>query len=108
MFIIIFTFHFSNFVVFFYYYFEGFLSVPALRNAPTQRMGKRDIVSSPAKSERMARDSSSTKLPARRLSQDSGIVAGRLFNGAVSESTIKHIYKSKNNLNCEKLLTFSC
>lgn len=77
---------------FFYYYFEGFLSVPALRNAPTQRMGKRDIVSSPAKSERMARDNSSTKLPARRLSQDSGIVAGRLFNGTVSESTIKHIY----------------
>lgn len=77
---------------YYYYYFEGFLSVPALRNAPTQHMGKRDIVSSPAKSERMARDSSSTKLPARRLSQDSGIVAGRLFNGAVSESTIKHIY----------------
>ncbi|XP_075159793.1 anoctamin-5 [Haematobia irritans] len=62
--------------------FPRFLSVPALRNEPTRIIGKRQIVSSPAKSERMNRNGSSKKIHARRLSQDSGIVAGRLFNGA--------------------------
>ena len=52
-------------------------------------MSKRDVASSPAKSERMVRDSSGKKVPARRLSQDSGIVAGRLFNGAVSINNIE-------------------
>ena len=65
--------------------------MPALRNAPSQKMSKRDVASSPAKSERMARDSSSKKVPARRLSQDSGIVAGRLFNGGVGINTRKNI-----------------
>lgn len=68
-----------------YILLAGFLSVPALRNAPPRSLGKRQIVSSPAKSERMNRDNSCKKLYTRRLSQDSGIVAGRLFTGAVSK-----------------------
>ncbi|KAH8396707.1 hypothetical protein KR215_002797 [Drosophila sulfurigaster] len=63
----------------------GFLSVPILRNprhnsTPTTR---REVVSSPAKSERMIRNSVPKQRP-RRLSQDSGIVAGRLVGYAES------------------------
>uniref|UniRef100_A0A1I8PA10 Anoctamin n=1 Tax=Stomoxys calcitrans TaxID=35570 RepID=A0A1I8PA10_STOCA len=87
--------------------FPRFLSVPALRNAPTRTTGRRQIVSSPAKSERMNRDGSSKKIPARRLSQDSGIVAGRLFNGAdlslfdtgpLSSFSIHHPRTSTDNI----------
>ncbi|XP_016969685.1 anoctamin-4 [Drosophila rhopaloa] len=60
--------------------FPRFLSVPTLRS-PRQSpepSPRREVMSSPAKSERMSRRSQ-TKLRPRRLSQDSGIVAGRLI-----------------------------
>ncbi|XP_016997063.2 anoctamin-4 isoform X1 [Drosophila takahashii] len=60
--------------------FPRFLSVPTLRS-PRQSpdpSARREVMSSPAKSERMSRRSQ-TKLRPRRLSQDSGIVAGRLI-----------------------------
>ncbi|EDV97903.1 GH17132 [Drosophila grimshawi] len=56
--------------------FPRFLSVPTLRsgrNSPNRRQ----VVSSPAKSERAIRQNHPKSRP-RRLSQDSGIVAGRL------------------------------
>ncbi|KAL9909265.1 anoctamin-5 isoform 2-T2 [Glossina fuscipes fuscipes] len=61
--------------------FSRFLSVPSLRNVRTKHL-RRPIASSPAKSERLKEHSCpSDELPIRRLSQDSGIVAGRLFVG---------------------------
>ncbi|XP_016965110.1 anoctamin-4 [Drosophila biarmipes] len=60
--------------------FPRFLSVPALRS-PRQSPDpstRRQVMSSPAKSERMIRRSQTKQRP-RRLSQDSGIVAGRLI-----------------------------
>nr|XP_036672201.1 anoctamin-4 [Drosophila suzukii] len=60
--------------------FPRFLSVPTLRS-PRQSPDpstRRQVMSSPAKSERMSRRSQ-TKVRPRRLSQDSGIVAGRLI-----------------------------
>ncbi|EDW40165.1 GL25113 [Drosophila persimilis] len=58
--------------------FPRFLSVPTLRNPRPETTARREVMSSPAKSERMIRHSR-TKLRPRRLSQDSGIVAGRLI-----------------------------
>ncbi|XP_041450055.1 anoctamin-4 [Drosophila obscura] len=58
--------------------FPRFLSVPTLRSPRPETTSQRDVMSSPAKSERMIRHSQ-TKLRPRRLSQDSGIVAGRLI-----------------------------
>lgn len=68
----------------------GFLSVPTLRNSQHSSLStsRRQVVSSPAKSERMIR-SNQIKLRPRRLSQDSGIVAGRLVGYAVSISYTK-------------------
>ncbi|XP_017957771.1 anoctamin-4 [Drosophila navojoa] len=65
--------------------FPRFLSVPTLRNSQHSSLGtsRRQVVSSPAKSERMIR-SNQIKLRPRRLSQDSGIVAGRLVGYAES------------------------
>ncbi|KAL7732969.1 hypothetical protein ACLKA6_002780 [Drosophila palustris] len=59
--------------------FPRFLSVPILRNSRhnSTHTSRREVVSSPAKSERLIR-SSQPKVRPRRLSQDSGIVAGRL------------------------------
>ncbi|KAI8040746.1 hypothetical protein M5D96_006689 [Drosophila gunungcola] len=60
--------------------FPRFLSVPTLRS-PRQSPDpstRRQVMSSPAKSERMSRRSQTKPRP-RRLSQDSGIVAGRLI-----------------------------
>ncbi|KAH8411094.1 hypothetical protein KR222_002376 [Zaprionus bogoriensis] len=67
--------------------FPRFLSVPTLRNSQqtSKSTPRRDVVSSPAKSERMSR-SNHLKLRPRRLSQDSGIVAGRLVGYAESSS----------------------
>ncbi|EDW70666.2 anoctamin-4 isoform X2 [Drosophila virilis] len=66
--------------------FPRFLSVPTLRNShhsSSLSPAGRQVVSSPAKSERMIR-SKQTKIRPRRLSQDSGIVAGRLVGYAES------------------------
>ncbi|XP_067612790.1 uncharacterized protein [Eurosta solidaginis] len=83
-----------------------FLSVPALRNYRpySDYFVKRQISSSPAKSERAIRSNPpECKMRARRLSQDSGIVSGRLFGGF--ENTFldtvvptKHFIKSSDNL----------
>ncbi|KAH8380272.1 hypothetical protein KR009_009759 [Drosophila setifemur] len=61
--------------------FPRFLSVPTLRNSrqSPEPSVRREVMSSPAKSERMIRRSQ-TKVRPRRLSQDSGIVAGRLIS----------------------------
>ncbi|KAH8315296.1 hypothetical protein KR074_005033 [Drosophila pseudoananassae] len=61
--------------------FPRFLSVPTLRNSrhSPEPSVRREVMSSPAKSERMIRRNP-TKLRPRRLSQDSGIVAGRLIS----------------------------
>ncbi|XP_032575039.1 anoctamin-4 [Drosophila sechellia] len=73
--------------------FPRFLSVPTLRS-PRQSpdpSNTRQVMSSPAKSERMSRRSQ-TKLRPRRLSQDSGIVAGRLIGygeGALIDSDLQ-------------------
>lgn len=66
--------------------------MPTLRNARphTEKILKREISSSPAKSERSLK-TGLNKLRARRLSQDSAIVTGRLF-GKVS----CNFYKRKN------------
>lgn len=63
--------------------------MPTLRNSQHSSLGtsRRQVVSSPAKSERMIR-SNQIKLRPRRLSQDSGIVAGRLVGYAVSKTRI--------------------
>lgn len=62
----------------------GFLSVPTLRNSnSSNNTARREVASSPAKSERMSR-SNPLKVRPRRLSQDSGIVAGRLVVYGVS------------------------
>lgn len=59
--------------------------MPTLRNSNSSSNNtvRRDVVSSPAKSERMSR-SNPLKVRPRRLSQDSGIVAGRLVGYGVS------------------------
>ncbi|XP_064545184.1 anoctamin-4 isoform X2 [Drosophila montana] len=60
--------------------------MPTLRNShhsSSLSPSRRQVVSSPAKSERMIR-SKQTKIRPRRLSQDSGIVAGRLVGYAES------------------------
>lgn len=70
----------------------GFLSVPTLRNSHSSnnKAPRRDVVSSPAKSERMSR-SNPLKIRPRRLSQDSGIVAGRLVGYAVGFLTFHRL-----------------
>ncbi|XP_036326265.1 anoctamin-5 [Rhagoletis pomonella] len=86
--------------------FPRFLSVPALRNSRpfSDNFVKRQISSSPAKSERAIRSSSTGgKMRARRLSQDSGIVSGRLFGGLENgflDTVVptKHFAKSSDNL----------
>ncbi|KAH8270378.1 hypothetical protein KR018_009200 [Drosophila ironensis] len=64
--------------------FPRFLSVPTLRNTrqSPEPSTRREVMSSPAKSERMIRRNQ-PKLRPRRLSQDSGIVAGRLISYGV-------------------------
>ncbi|XP_053954461.1 anoctamin-5 [Anastrepha ludens] len=86
--------------------FPRFLSVPALRNSRpySESLVKRQISSSPAKSERALRSNSTGGvMRARRLSQDSGIVTGRLFGGLENTfldtvAPTKHFAKSSDNL----------
>lgn len=72
----------------------GFLSVPVLRNFRlySESIASRQISSSPAKSDRVLRTyPTEGKIRTRRLSQDSGIVSGRLFGGLVSINHIVYI-----------------
>ncbi|XP_004518751.2 anoctamin-5 [Ceratitis capitata] len=86
--------------------FPRFLSVPALRNCRpySEKVEKRQISSSPAKSERIVRSHlMEGKIQTRRLSQDSGIVSGRLFAGLENTflrtvAPTKHFTKSSDNL----------
>lgn len=56
--------------------------MPVLRNV-RPALETRTIASSPAKSERLDHSLGTCGMALRRLSQDSGIVAGRLYNGIV-------------------------
>lgn len=58
--------------------------MPVLRNV-RPALEARTIASSPAKSEGLDHALGNCGMTLRRLSQDSGIVAGRLYNGIVSE-----------------------
>ncbi|SPP84691.1 blast:Anoctamin-4 [Drosophila guanche] len=68
--------------------FPRFLSVPTLRSPRPETTARREVMSSPSKSERMYRHSQ-TKLRPRRLSQDSGIVAGRLIGYGEPEAQMR-------------------
>ncbi|KAH8357617.1 hypothetical protein KR200_004824 [Drosophila serrata] len=89
--------------------FPRFLSVPTLRS-PRQSPDpstRRKVMSSPAKSERMIRRSQ-TKLRPRRLSQDSGIVAGRLISYGVNSDLHSRVIeadhkKADNTYGCQEV-----
>ncbi|XP_039962998.1 anoctamin-4 isoform X2 [Bactrocera neohumeralis] len=86
--------------------FPRFLSVPVLRNFRpySEKFASRQISSSPAKSDRvLLSNPTGGKMRTRRLSQDSGIVSGRLFGGLESNildtvAPTKHFAKSSDNL----------
>ncbi|XP_030373026.1 anoctamin-4 [Scaptodrosophila lebanonensis] len=90
--------------------FPRFLSVPTLRNSRQNSLHtpKREVVSSPAKSERMIR-SQPIKVRPRRLSQDSGIVSGRLLGYgeyALNDSGLQTRQMDKGSTSADNIYNF--